>query len=89
MTKETQAEWQKHFDILRRHVDNYYRYDSGYTYQQKQKFWKEREQAIGQIKRDLLDWPPFAEIAYQVTQSNFCFDKCYDTMDREMVQTIK
>ena len=87
MTKETLAEWLKHVDVLRRHVEYYYRYDRGYIYQQKKKFGKELEQAIDQIKRDFLDRSPFAVIAYQVTHCKFCFNECYDSMGRKMEQT--
>lgn len=89
MTGKEINQWQQHVSDLQQHVREYYQYDTGYTYQQKQRFNKQRARAIDHIKHDLLDWPPFAEIAYQVNQSPFCFEECFDSMDWGMEQTIK
>lgn len=84
MSKE---EWNQHVALLLEHVNEYYRYDSGLNYKQKEKYVKQRIEAIRKIKYD-LNWPPFAEIALNVTNSSWGFDECYDSMDGGMERTI-
>ena len=89
MTQEEIKEWMRHVSILQDHVKEFNRYDCGYDLKQKEKYSQQRVNAIKQIKKDLLGWPPFAEISYKINKSPFCFDECYDNMDWGMEQTIR
>lgn len=81
--------WKQRLRKLERDVAEFNHYDSGYSVEQKQKFSAERTRLISSIKHDILDYPPFAEIAYKICSSRFCFDECYDCMDSDMERTIK
>lgn len=81
--------WKQHLSKLIRDVAEYNKYDSGYSYAQKQKFSEQRARLTSNIKHDILDYPPFEEIAHKVCNSHFCFDECYDCMDGDMERTIK
>lgn len=85
MTKE---EWDQHVKQLLYYESEFNRYDAGYTSKQKERFTSQRLNAISNIKRELA-WPPFAEIAREVTHSSWDFDECYDSMDNGMEQTIR
>lgn len=80
-------EWTQRVKLLQMDLNEYYQYDSGYTPKQKEKFSRQRCNAISKIKTD-LSWPPFAEIAKEVTNSSWGFDECYDNIDGGMEQTI-
>lgn len=84
MSKE---EWNQHVALLKVHVNEFNQYDSGYNLKQKDKYCKQRIEAIRKIKKD-LSWPPFAEIALKVTNTSWGFDECYDNMDWGLEQTI-
>jgi len=81
--------WEQQLSRLRKDVAEFNHYDSGYSYIQKQKFSEQRIRLISNIKHDILDYPPFAEIAYKICCSRFCFDECYDCMDSDMEHTIR
>ena len=89
MTQSEINAWQQHLAQLNNDVIEYNRYDAGYTYKQKQIYSRQRERLISSIKRDILEFPPFAAIAHEVCNSSFCFDECYDSMDGDMECTIR
>lgn len=67
MTKE---EWIQQVQRLQLDVCEYNQYDAGYSYKQKERFSKQRANAISKIKMD-LKWPPFAKIVEEVTNSSW------------------
>lgn len=85
MSKE---EWNQHVQLLQLHVNEFNQYDASYTYKQKERFKTQRLNAISKIKMDLT-WPPFAQIAQEVSYSSWGFDECYDSMDGNMEKTIR
>ena len=85
MSKE---EWNQHVQLLELHVNEYNQYDAGLNNKQKEKLSLQRFEAIRNIKKDLT-WPPFAQIAQEVSYSSWGFDECYDSMDGNMERTIR
>ena len=85
MSKE---EWNQHVQLLQLHVNEFNQYDAGYNNKQKEKFSLQRLNAIRNIKIDLT-WPPFAQIAQEISNSSWGFDECYDSMDGNMERTIR
>lgn len=85
MNKE---EWNQHVQLLQLHVNEFNEYEAGLNYKQKEKLSLQRFNAIRNIKRDLT-WPPFAQIAQEVSNSSWGFDECYDSMDGNMERTIR
>lgn len=84
----TKEEWNQHVRLLQLHVNEFYKYDTGYTYKQKERFGNQRLNAIKHIKMDLA-WPPFAQIAQEVSSSSWGFAECYDNLDGDMERTIR
>ncbi len=86
--QETKA-WKQNLERLNLDVQSYNQYDAGLSYKQKEKHRGQRQKYISYIKHDILDFPPFAEIAYKICGSHFCFDECNDSMDGDMERTIR
>lgn len=89
MTEKEIEDWYRHVSLLQEHIRDYNHYDAGLTFRQKEKYCQQRANIIRQIKSDLLGYPPFSEIVRGVSNSPFVFDECFDSMDWDMMQTIR
>lgn len=90
MTQREIEEWNRHKALLLDHVNEFNHYYGGYTPKQREKFSKQRVDAIRNIKKDLLSYEPFREIVKEVAGgTSFVFDEDYDDMGWDMSQVIR
>lgn len=90
MTRREIEEWNRHKAMLLDHVREFARYDGGYTLRQKEKFSKQRIDAIRKIKNEVLGYEPFREIVKNVAGGTlFAFDEDYDDMGWDIRRVIR